>query len=111
MFGIAAAVAGNELQLGYGYKEFGIVCIIQPQEFFLAICGIDNLQARIAPDTVRDMNDRIADFEFREIANHHVDVCRMRGAAQRALRGTCVKFGFSENRDGLNRQALKEGAD
>ena len=44
----------------------------------------------------------------REIANHHVDVCRMRGAAQRALRGTCVKFGFSENRDGLNRQALKE---
>ena len=54
----------------------------------------------VAADAVLDVNDRIADSELREVADHRLDV---RGAlalpSAQTARARCVKLGFGDDSD------------
>ena len=66
----AAAVAADQMQLRHRHIEFVAARVFKGEEFGGAVAEIEILQTQIAADAVTFVNDRIADLDFGQIAQH-----------------------------------------
>ena len=97
---IGPAVSGDEVQIRNGNEELRVVLVFETKEFGFAFVRRHLLETEIAPDPVLEVHDRIAHLEFRDVANEHLDVCRLRSTAKPRAAGTRrIEFRFGEKRD------------
>ena len=97
---IGPAVSGDEVQIRNGNEELRVVLVFETKEFGFAFVRRHLLETEIAPDPVLEVHDRIAHLEFRDVANEHFDVRRLRAAAKPRAAGTRrIEFRFGEKRD------------
>ena len=95
------------MQLRDRHVQRRLVRVFQVQKLGRAASPMSMLcKPEIAADAVLDVDDRIADPEFRQVADHRLDV---RGAlalpAAQATRARGVQLGFGDDRDARRRAA------
>ena len=72
--GRCAAVASDEMQVGDRNVELRIVGVEELQELRGAVAQVHRDEAEVAADAVLLVDDRVADADLGEVAQHRVDV-------------------------------------
>ena len=73
-FGIDAAVARDDFELGNRHVELGLVGILEVEKLFIAVAVVHVHQAEIAADAMILVHYRVADLQFREVAQPAFEV-------------------------------------
>ncbi len=70
------------------------------QELGRPVTHVHALQTEITADAVLDVNNRIADPELRQVADHRLDVrCALALPSAQPARARCIQLGFGDDRD------------
>jgi hypothetical protein len=108
-FRVRAAVAGKHMQLRNGHVELGIPCVFQMQKLSIAFAQIHVHEAQVAADTMLLMHYRVANAEFREIAQPAFQI-RTPGVAPTRARpgGGGIQLVLGDDRDVIEQKAAGE---
>ena len=109
--GRGAAVTADQVQAADRHIELGVFGVAEVQEFRWPVAEIHRHQTQIAADPVLLMDDRIADANLRQIAQHHLDVAALAFLALRdPPRIRRVQLGFGNDQQ-LGLEQRKAGGD
>ena len=97
---VGAGIAGDHVQLRYRHVELVAAVVFQMQELGVALAEVHVDEAEVAADTVRYMHHRVADLQFRQVAQPALHGRRLACiAANPAAGGGGIELGLGEHRE------------
>ena len=109
VFGRSAAVARDQVQVGYRHIQLRLIGILQVKELGRTVTQVERDKAEIAANAVLLVHHGIADADLGEVLEHAVDIGRLGPFAPRLAGTARIQLGLGDERNLLLDQHAAHG--